>query len=70
MFKTNESSIDRMLRVILGLAMLGAYVMGVAPDSGWRWLLLVGVVPLLTGLVGSCPLYSILGLSTCPMKKG
>jgi hypothetical protein len=39
-------------------------------EASMRWLYLIGIVPLATGLMSTCPLYSILGLSTCPMKKG
>ncbi|MEZ5873139.1 MAG: DUF2892 domain-containing protein [Nitratireductor sp.] len=67
MFKVNEGSLDRGLRIIVGLALLAAFFL--YPDASWRYWTLIGVVPLLTGLVGSCPLYSILGVSTCPVKK-
>jgi hypothetical protein len=39
------------------------------PDASWRYFALIGIVPLFTGLFGTCPLYSIIGLSTCPVKK-
>lgn len=68
MFKTNEGTIDRALRIIVGLALLVWFFV----DQGqgfWHYAKLIGVVPLLTGLIGSCPVYSILGISTCPMKK-
>lgn len=58
----NEGTLDRTLRVLLGLALLSLTFLG--PKSLWG---LVGLVPLLTGLVGSCPLYSLLGLRTCPL---
>ncbi len=61
---TNEHPIERALRVILGLALLALVVVG--PKTLWG---LVGVVPLATGLLGSCPLYTVLGLSTCPIKR-
>lgn len=68
MFKINVGTVDRFLRVIIGLALLTAFFM--LPDiGGWRWALLIGVVPLLTGLAGTCPIYSMLGLSTCPVKS-
>lgn len=67
MFKKNEGNLDRILRVVLGVVLLGAFFM--MPDLSYRWVLLIGVVPLITGLVGTCPLYSIFGLSTCPMKR-
>ena len=67
MLKKNEGAIDRTLRVILGLALLAGFFM--MPEATYRWAFLIGVVPLATGLIGSCPLYSILGINTCPMKK-
>jgi hypothetical protein len=68
MFKTNEGNLDRALRVIVGLGLLVWFF----ADNGsgvWHYAKLIGVVPLVTGLIGSCPLYSIFGLSTCPMKQ-
>jgi hypothetical protein len=64
MFKTNEGTIDRVLRVIVGLALIAIVFVG--PQTPWGW---VGLVPLLTGLVGTCPLYSILGVRTCKLKS-
>ena len=57
----NENTIDRALRVILGIAVLALVFVG--PRTPWGWL---GLVPLVTGLVGSCPVYTLLGVSTCP----
>lgn len=67
MFKRNEGTIDRALRVIVGLALIAGYFMN--GDGAYSWLYLIGIVPLVTGLIGSCPLYTILGINTCPMKK-
>ena len=67
MFKRNEGTIDRALRVILGLALFAGYFMN--GGGAYSWLYLLGIVPLVTGLIGSCPLYTILGINTCPMKK-
>ena len=64
MFKQNEGNLDRALRVLLGLALISLVFVG--PATPWGWL---GLVPLLTGLIGSCPLYSLLGLRTCPLPK-
>ena len=61
---TNESTIDRALRVVLGIVLLSLVVVG--PHTMWG---LVGLVPLLTGLLGFCPLYRVLGVSTCPARK-
>lgn len=63
MFKTNEGTIDRFLRVTVGVVLVSLVFVG--PKTPWGWL---GLVPIATGLLGSCPLYSILGISTCPMK--
>jgi hypothetical protein len=68
MFKTNEGSVDRILRIVVGLALLVWFFV----DQGagfWHYAKLIGIVPLATGLLGSCPVYSLLGISTCPMKK-
>jgi hypothetical protein len=54
------------LRIAVGAALLIAFF--ALPDLGLRWLLLIGIVPLVTGLLGSCPAYSIIGVSTCGMK--
>lgn len=62
--KLNEGAIDRILRVLVGLAILSLAFVG--PKTPWAYL---GLVPLLTGAVGYCPLYTVLGLNTCPMKK-
>ncbi|QKV17103.1 YgaP family membrane protein [Oricola thermophila] len=67
MFKTNEGMIDRAIRVIVGLVLLAAFFM--YPDASWRYWTLVGIIPLVTGLVGTCPVYSVFGISTCPTRK-
>jgi len=61
---TNEHNIERAVRVILGIGLLSLVFVG--PKTLWG---LIGIVPLATGLIGSCPLYTVLGISTCPMKK-
>lgn len=67
MFKTNEGTIDRALRILVGAALLVWFFMDQG-TGGWHYAKLIGIVPLLTGLVGTCPLYSVFGLSTCKMK--
>lgn len=64
MFNNNVGGIDRVLRIVLGVVLIALAVTGKLVPWGW-----IGVVPLLTGLFGTCPLYSLIGLSTCPMKK-
>ncbi len=60
----NESSLDRTLRVMVGVTLLALVFTG--PHTPWGWL---GLVPLLTGLAGSCPVYTLLHKSTCPKPK-
>lgn len=56
----NEHTIDRGIRIVLGLGLLSLIFVGPKTLIG-----LVGLVPLLTGIVGSCPLYTLLGIRTC-----
>ena len=58
--KTNEAGIDRVLRVVIGLVLLSLVFIG--PRTAWGW---IGLVPLLTGVVGFCPLYRLVGVDTC-----
>ncbi|MCC6158417.1 MAG: DUF2892 domain-containing protein [Deltaproteobacteria bacterium] len=60
----NEHMVERVVRVIAGVAILSLTVIG--PKSLWG---LIGLAPITTGLLGSCPLYTVFGISTCPMKK-
>ena len=60
----NEHPIERAVRVVLGVGLIGLAVAGTIGAWGY-----IGVIPLLTGVVGSCPLYSVLGISTCPVPK-
>lgn len=60
----NVGWVDRTIRVLLGAALL-AWALGyVWPGTGWNWIGWVGIVPILTGFIGSCPVYSMLGVST------
>lgn len=61
---TNEGKIDRTLRIILGAALLSLVFVG--PQTLWG---LVGLIPLITGFTGFCPLYRLLGLNTCPANE-
>ena len=63
LFQKNEGTIDRAARVTIGLAGIGMFFFGPQTPLG-----LLGLVPLATGLLGSCPLYSLLGISTCKVK--
>jgi hypothetical protein len=60
----NVGGLDRTIRITVGLALIVAAATGTIGLWGW-----VGVVPLLTGSLGWCPPYSLLGLNTCSVKK-
>jgi hypothetical protein len=65
----NMGAIDRVARLAIGLALM-AYAISLGfPPTGWNWIGWIGVVPILTALVGYCPLYTVLGVSTCPSKR-
>lgn len=63
--KINVGSIDRVVRVILGLALLSLLFI---LDGNARYIGLIGIIPLATAAMRSCPLYSVLGMSTCPAE--
>lgn len=62
--KSNVGGIDKTLRIIAGVGLVGATAAGLLPAWGW-----LGVVPLATGLMGWCPAYPLLGISTCSARK-
>ncbi len=65
---TNMGAIDRVVRFAIGLVLVAyAIPIGFAP-SGWNWLGWIGFVPLATAILGVCPLYTLIGVSTCPMR--
>ncbi|MGX9350635.1 YgaP family membrane protein [Shimia sp. W99] len=63
MFTKNVGSVDRILRIVIGALLVLGALMGYGV---WMW---IGVIPLVTGFMSSCPLYSIFGMSTCPLNK-
>ena len=60
----NVGGIDKILRTVVGLALIAATVMGQLPVWGY-----IGIVPVLTGVFRFCPVYPLLGMNTCPMKS-
>ena len=60
MFKENVGGLDRMLRILVGMVLIALVFIG--PRSPWGWL---GLVPLVTGLLRTCPLYRLVGVNTC-----
>ena len=62
--KANEGMFDRALRIVAGIGVLSLAFVG--PQTPWGYL---GIVPLATGLIGWCPLYALLRINTCPVKR-
>ena len=62
--KTNEGGLDRMLRILVGLVLVALTLSGTIGMWGW-----IGVVPIVTGTLGWCPAYTLLGINTCPAKR-
>ena len=61
----NEHNVERVLRVLVGVGLLCIAFVG--PRTPWGFL---GIILIVTGLLGSCPLYTVFGFSTCPVKEG
>ena len=66
----NMGSIDRLARFAIGLVLIAyAIPIGFAP-TGWNWVGWIGVIPLATAIFGVCPPYAVMGVSSCPMRRG
>jgi hypothetical protein len=63
----NVGGIDKILRIVIGVALLAGYVFN--SEGSYSWLYLLGIIPLATGLMGSCLLYRLVGINTCPVNK-
>ena len=61
--KRNVGNLDRIIRIVIGLVLVGLSLTG---SIGWWGYL--GIIPLLAGVVGNCPVYTLLGISTCKRK--
>ncbi len=64
--KANEGIADRVIRIAAGFLILSLFFL---VEGNARWLALIGFVPLLTGLLGYCPVYTLFGISTCPLER-
>lgn len=64
--KANVGGVDKIGRIVVGAALLSLVVF---LDGNARWWGLAGLVPLLTGTFGFCPLYTVLGMNSCPLEK-
>ncbi len=62
----NIGTVDRVIRVLLGLAILASYFV---LEGNLRWLAVIGVIPIGTALVGFCPLYWLIGTNTCGLRR-
>ncbi len=62
----NVGSLDRIIRVVIGAALLW---FAFTSASSYAWLGYIGIMPILTAVLGTCPAYSILGIRTCPVKR-
>ncbi|WP_372006304.1 YgaP family membrane protein [Tistrella mobilis] len=62
----NVGGLDRVLRIVVGLALLSMLLWG---DEGWKWYGLIGLLPLATGLLRWCPAYTLFGIRTCPLAR-
>ncbi|MCL4461696.1 MAG: DUF2892 domain-containing protein [Nitrospirae bacterium] len=62
--KINESTLDRVLRILVGLTLISLVFVG--PRTPWGW---IGILLLATGLIGFCPVTHFLGIRTCPVRK-
>ena len=65
---TNVGGIDRVLRIIIGLVLIAYAIPLGFPATGCNWVGWIGVIPLATAIFGMCPLYSLVGVSTCPRR--
>ena len=61
--KSNVGGIDKIARIVVGIALI---VWAIAGGPVWAW---IGVLPLATGLLGWCPAYTLFGMNTCPLSK-
>ncbi|QCK86903.1 DUF2892 domain-containing protein [Phreatobacter aquaticus] len=68
MFSTNVGGIDRIVRIVAGLALILFALTGI-PATGYNWLGWIGVVPLVTAALGWCPAYTLFGISSCPLSS-
>lgn len=62
--KVNEGTLDRIIRVVVGIGVISLAFIG--PKTPWGY---IGIVPLITGLIGFCPAYTLLGMNTCGLKN-
>jgi hypothetical protein len=67
--RKNIGGLDRIIRIVAGIALIAFAIPLGFPNTGWNWIGWFGIIPLLTAFVGFCPLYAVLGLSTCGKRS-
>ena len=66
----NVGGVERPIRIVVGIALLGIGAFAGLPSVGTGIALVVGTIALVTGAIGFCPVWTLLGINTCPTKKG
>ena len=66
----NVGGVERPIRIVVGIALLGIGAFAGLPPVGTGIALLFGTIALVTGAIGFCPVWTLLGINTCPTKKG
>lgn len=61
----NMGMVDRAIRLVVGVILIAFAIPVGFSQTGWNWIGWIGVIPILTALIGNCPAYSLLGVSTC-----
>ena len=62
----NVGTIDKVIRLIMAIILFSMFFI---LEGNWRFIAIVGLIPLITAIASTCPLYSLVGLNTCPLKK-
>jgi hypothetical protein len=65
----NVGTIDRAIRIVVGVLLIAFALRLGFPETGWNWIGWIGVIPIVTAIFGYCPAYSLIGLSTCPLTR-
>lgn len=65
----NVGTLDRIIRIVLGLVLIAYAIPFGFPMTGWNWVGWIGLIPIATAVVGNCPAYTILGVSTCEANR-
>jgi hypothetical protein len=61
----NVGTIDRVVRIVVGVVLIVYAIPLGFPSTGWNWIGWIGIIPIVTAIVGYCPAYTVLGLSSC-----